>query len=234
MISQITPLGLRPARRGDIDRGFGVAGADEDAAGPGDQREDMAGRDDRFGAVGGVDGDGDGARAVGGADAGGDSLAGLDRDGEGGLHAAAVGAGHRLEAELVGALLGQREADQAAAVAGHEVDRVGRRHLRRDDQVALILAILVVDEDEHPPVARLVDDLFGPDQHLGGAALDQLFQPAESVGGRVPVGLAEFAQAVGMKAGSAGEPGAADLAGVDDGVQPLDQGRAHECAYITL
>ena len=113
----------------------------------------------------------------------------LDRDGEGGLVAAAVGARHRLEPELVGALLGQREADQAAAVAGHEVDRVRRRHLRRDDEVALILAVFVVDEDEHAAVARLVDDRLGPDQHVGGAALDQLFEPAERVGGRVPVRL---------------------------------------------
>ena len=66
--------------------------------------------------------------------------------------------------------LGQRQADQAAAVLGHEVDRVGRRHLRGDDEVALILAVLVVDQDEHAAVARLVDDLLGPDQHLGSRA----------------------------------------------------------------
>ena len=45
-------------------------------------------------------------------------------------------------AELVGALLGQAEADQAAGVRGHEVDRLGRRELRRDRQVALVLAVL--------------------------------------------------------------------------------------------
>jgi hypothetical protein len=64
-------------------------------------------------------------------------------------------------AELLDPLLGQRQADQAAAVLGHEVDRVGRRHLRGDDEVALILAVLVVDQDEHPAVARLVDDRLG-------------------------------------------------------------------------
>ena len=73
---------------------------------------------------------------------------------------------HRLQAERVDALLGQRQADQAAAVAGHEVDRVGGRHLRRDDEVALILAVVVVDEDEHAAVARLVDDRLGADQHV--------------------------------------------------------------------
>ena len=47
-----------------------------------------------------------------------------------------------------------------------------------NDEVALILAVFVVDEDEHAAVARFVDDRFGADQHLGGAALDQLFEPA--------------------------------------------------------
>ena len=109
--------------------------------------------------------------------AGGNALARLDRDGEGGFVAAAVVARHRLQPELVGALLGQRQADQSAAVARHEIDRVGSRHLRGDDEVALILAVVVVDEDEHAAVARLVDDRLGADQHVGGAALDQFFEP---------------------------------------------------------
>ena len=53
------------------------------------------------------------------------------------------------------------------------------------------------------------------------------------VGGRVPVRLAELAQAVGVKAGGAGEAGAADFAGGDDGFQPLDQGRAHATRHIS-
>ena len=43
---------------------------------------------------------------------------------------------------------------------GHEVDRIRRRHLGGNDEIALILAVLVVDEDEHPPIARLVDQLL--------------------------------------------------------------------------
>ena len=46
MISQITPDGLSPASRDDVDRRLGMAGADQHAAVAGDQREDMAGRDD--------------------------------------------------------------------------------------------------------------------------------------------------------------------------------------------
>ncbi len=54
----------------------------------------------------------------------------------------------------------EREADEAAAMLGHEVDGVGRRHLRRDDEVALVLALLGIDEDEHAPVAGVLDDLL--------------------------------------------------------------------------
>ena len=48
----------------------------------------------------------------------------------------------------------------AAAVLGHEIDGIRRRHLRRDDEVALVLALLGVDEDEHAPVARVLDNLL--------------------------------------------------------------------------
>ncbi len=227
MISQMTPLGLSPASRDDVDRGLGVAGADQDSAGPGDEREDMAGRDDRIGAVGGIDRDGDGARPVGGADPGRNAFLGFDRHGEGGLVAAAVGAGHRLEPELVGAVLAEREADQAAPVPGHEIDRVGRRHLRGNDEIALILAAFVVDQDEHPPVARLVDDRFGPDQNLGRPALDQLFEPPQGVGGRIPVGCTQFTKRIGVKPGGAGKAGAAHFAGGDDGLEPFDEIGGH-------
>ena len=79
----------------------------------------------------------------------------------------------RSSPSCIDALLGQRQADQPAAVLRHEVDRVGRRHLRGDDQIAFILAVLVIDQDEHAAVARLVDDLLGRGEEAvlaGGAS----------------------------------------------------------------
>ena len=111
-------------------------------------------------------------------------------------------------------------------MASHEIDGVGCRHLRRDDEIALILAVVVVDQDEHAPVARLVDDRLRADEHVG-AALDQLFEPGQRVGGRVPLVRPELAQAVGVKPGGPGEARAADFAGGDDGFEPFDQGGAH-------
>src|SRR5690606_21905128 len=52
------------------------------------------------------------------------------------------------------------EADQAARVAGHEVDLVRRRELGGDDDIALVLAVLGVDEDVGPPVAGVLEDIL--------------------------------------------------------------------------
>ena len=93
------------------------------------------------------------------------------------------------KAELLDALAGQRQADQAAAVARHEVDRLRRRHLRRDDQVALVLAILVVDQDDHAAVADVLDDLLDRRQRrvevgqrhvlqLGGFMIGHGYEPS--------------------------------------------------------
>ena len=49
---------------------------------------------------------------------------------------------------------------------GHEVDDVGRRHLCRHDEIALVLPILRIDEHDHAPVAHLLDDHLGRRQEL--------------------------------------------------------------------
>ena len=105
----------------------------------------------------GVDGDADGVGAVGGGDAGGDAFAGFDGLSEGGAEAGGVLLGHREEAEVVGALLSEGEADEAAAVAGHEVDGLGGDVLGGEGEVALVLAVLVVDDDDHAAGADLGD-----------------------------------------------------------------------------
>ena len=98
----------------EVDGRLGLAGALEHAARLGLQREDVAGLDQVARRGLGVDGDLDRAGAVGGRDAGGDPVARLDRDRERGLERRLVLGRHQVEAELVAALGGQREADQAA------------------------------------------------------------------------------------------------------------------------
>ena len=54
-----------------------------------------------------------------------------------------------------------RQTDQAPAMGRHKVDGLRRAHLRRDHQIAFILAVLMVHQNEHAPVAGVLDDLLG-------------------------------------------------------------------------
>ncbi|QYU65973.1 DNA polymerase I [Leptolyngbya sp. 15MV] len=201
--------GVEAGQPRDVDRGLGMPGADQHAAIAGDQREHVAGGDDVVRRARGVDRDADRARAVGGADPGGDAFARLDADGEGGLVPGAVVAAHQFELQLIAPRLGHRQADQPLAVGRHEVDRGGCGHLGGDHQVALVLAVLVVDQHEHPPVARLVDDLLdaGEDRAVVVGEEERL-QLAERVGGGVPCLVGAIAQRIGVEPGGTRDPGA--------------------------
>ncbi len=147
--------GVESGHAGEIDGGFGLPGADQDAAFAGAQRKDVAGAHQVRGARGGIDGDLDGAGAVGGADAGGDALAGFDGFGEGGAEGRLVGAGHGAKPQVVAALLGEREADESPAEAGHEVDGLGSDFFGGHGEVAFVLAVFVIDDDDHASGAHL-------------------------------------------------------------------------------
>ena len=77
---------------------------------------------------------------------------------------------HQRDLELVEPLRRHRQADQAAAVSRHEVDRLGRDLLGGDRQIALVLAILVVDDDDHPAGADRVDRVLDPGERTGASA----------------------------------------------------------------
>jgi hypothetical protein len=145
-------------------------------------------RNQRLRTVGGIDRNRDGPGAIRGADARRNALLRLDRHRERGFVPASVVVGHRLKAKAVRPVLGECEADQPASVPRHEVDRFRGGHLSGDDEVALVLTTFVVDQDEHAPVPRFVDDRLGADQHLGIAALKQLLEPHQRVGGWIPLG----------------------------------------------
>ena len=154
----------------EIDGGLGVADALEHAAAARPQREDVAGLDEVTRALRRVDRDLHGVRAVVRGDSGGDPLARLDRDGERGPVGRFVVLGHHPQPELVAALLGQAEADEAAAFLRHEVDRFGRRELRRDGEVALVLAVGRVDDDDHLPLADVLDRVLDGRELAGDRA----------------------------------------------------------------
>src|SRR5262249_9412262 len=73
------------------------------------------------------------------------------------------------QVEPLGVRLGDRHADQAAAELRHEVDLVSGDELGGEDQVALVLAVFVVDEHGHAAGLQLGDD-FGNRIEAHGSA----------------------------------------------------------------
>src|SRR5439155_9547779 len=72
----------------------------------------------------------------------------------------AVARHHRQEVQALGVRLGDRHADEAAAELRHEIDFFRGDELRGENQVALVLAILVVDEHGHAAGLELGDDFL--------------------------------------------------------------------------
>ena len=56
---------------------------------------------------------------------------------------------HHSQSQLVKSLTCKRNADEATTVSGHEVDGLGRTLVRSHDQISLVLALLIVNEDDH-------------------------------------------------------------------------------------
>ncbi len=84
----------------------------------------------------------------------------LDRDAERRAPPGGVLLDHQRDVELVETLSGHGQADQPPAVGRHEVDDLRRDELRRADEVAFVLAILVVQDDRHLPGTQVVQDVF--------------------------------------------------------------------------
>ncbi len=101
--------------------------------------------------------------------AGRDAVARVDRVRVRRAVARLVARGQDVEAELVATLLGEAEADEPAAVRRHEVDGVRRRVLGRDREVALVLAVGIVDDDDEATLPNLVDRLLGGHERRGTA-----------------------------------------------------------------
>jgi hypothetical protein len=99
-------------------------------------------------------------RTIIGRDAGGDAFGGLDRHGEIGAAVAIGFADHQRQPQLCATLAGERQADQAAPEARHEVDVLGP-HLRGGHhQVALVLAVLIVHDHDHAPGGQVGQDVL--------------------------------------------------------------------------
>ena len=87
--------------------------------------------------------------------------------------------GHQREIQFVAALLGESQADQAAAKLGHEVDGFGSDFLGGHGEVAFVFAVFIVDEDDHASLANFFDGFFDGAERVRGRSHGSL--PGSSI-----------------------------------------------------
>ena len=151
---------LEAGKTRQVATGFGMAGARQYAAGLRHDRKDVTRLAQVLGSGVGRDGRLDRLGAIVCRDARRDAFGGLDRDREVGRVMLIRIADHQRQAQLLAALACHRQAYQAAAVCRHVVDVLGPDLRRSHDEVTLVLAILVIDHDDHLAVRDIGDDVF--------------------------------------------------------------------------
>ena len=69
--------------------------------------------------------------------------------------------GHlRAQMKFVATFLGQRQTNEAAGMARHEVDGLRRNFLGRANDVAFVLAVFIIDDDNHAPIPNIRGGTF--------------------------------------------------------------------------
>ena len=132
----------------------------------------MAGRDNMFPTHFRIDRNRDGPRAIRRRNARGHTIPRFNGNGEGGLMPCAIGLRHQRQTQLIHPRARHGKADQATRIARHEIDRIRCRKLRGDDQIALILAVFIIHQDEHAPAARFFQQFLGRRDEVGEGCTD--------------------------------------------------------------
>jgi hypothetical protein len=72
----------------------------------------------------------------------------------------AVAHHHGRQLQALAVFAGERQANEAAPKAGHEIDGLGTHVLGGQHQIALVFAVLFVDQDDHFPGAHIGHDVL--------------------------------------------------------------------------
>ena len=131
-----------------VDGRFGVTTALEGPTRGGAQREHVAGATELGGHSVAIDDAPDRECTVGRADPA-PCVDVVDRDREGGIATRVLRRDHRRKLQPVDHSRCRGHADETARPAQHEVECVGGYPARRHLEVALVLAVLVVDDEDH-------------------------------------------------------------------------------------
>jgi len=146
---------FQPCKPGQIDRPFRLAGSHEYTAASAPEREHVARPNKIVGFGVRPDGCEYGCRAVGRGNARGDTVPGFDRNSECRPELRCVVGHHRPEVELLASCRCQRQTYQPTTVRRHKVHGFRRDPLGGHHQIAFVLAILVVDQNDHPTAANI-------------------------------------------------------------------------------
>ncbi|CAB4907687.1 unannotated protein [freshwater metagenome] len=138
--------GAEVGHAGEVHGRLGVPGATQYAAFLGAQRDDMAGAGEVVRTGVGVREQAHRGCSVGGGDTGSDTFSRVDGDGVRRSVFVLVGREHRRQAESVAILTGQRDTEVARGIADHEGNQFRGGLLGGEDEVAFVLAVLVVDD----------------------------------------------------------------------------------------
>ena len=150
------PGGGEAGKPGQIDGGLGVAGTFEHAPLPRPQGEDVPRPAQIRRSRGRVEGHLDRAGPVFGRNAAADAMlgTGVDADGEGRLVVVGVLVDHQGQLQRIESLPLHGQADEAPGLGGHEVDLMGGGELGGTDQIAFVLPVLVVHNDDAGTIAN--------------------------------------------------------------------------------
>ena len=160
MISQITPAGREPGQPRQIDGAFGLPRALQHAALLRLQGENMAGPRQIAGLRLRIDRHMNRRGPIRGRDARRNVFPRIDGHGEGRAERGSVLNRLLREMEFFDSLGSQGETDQPTGMFGHEIDGLGRHVLRGHDEIAFILTIFVIDEDDELPLLDVPNCLF--------------------------------------------------------------------------
>ena len=155
----ISAAGLQAGDPAEVHGGFGVAVALQDAVRLREKGEHVAGAPEILRAGGIVHAFHGGDGALGGADAGGGSRV-VDGDGEGGLMVVRVVHDHLRDLQTLYEFLRHGHADESLSVGRHEVDVLRGGKLRCADEIALVLAVRVVDADDDLSFPEILYSFF--------------------------------------------------------------------------
>ena len=146
---------IEPRQPGQVHGGFGVSRSLKNPAGLCLQREHVPGLDEIGRPRAFLREHADRRRTVFGADAGADACGRVHRDREVGFEKLAVVGDHPLEPQLLGALFGDRRADEPPSVLRHEI-HCGRRDFGGGHQeIPLVFPVGVIGDDHHPPASNV-------------------------------------------------------------------------------